>query len=375
MTKYIEVIEWLDETGTEMVHRFEMGGEIKVGAQLVVQESQWAVFFRDGKALDVFGPGRHTLTTMNVPILAKLVNMPFGGTSPFRADVYYINRKVFTDMKWGTKEPVLFRDTEFAMVRLRAFGKFATKVVEPQLFINTFVGSKGVETADQVESYVKDIIVARLSDVLGENLKSVLDLARLYDELAEALKARTREDFAKYGLELVDLFIGAITPPEEVQKVIDERSGMAAVGNMGAYMQFKAAKAMEEAASNPNGGGAAAGMGLGMGAGMGMMVPGMLAQSMAQAGAGAAASGAAAQAACPACHAGNPPAAKFCQACGKPMAPPQAACPACSVPNPQGAKFCMSCGKPMAAGPAKCPKCNADNPSGAKFCGGCGNAM
>jgi membrane protease subunit (stomatin/prohibitin family) len=374
VAKTIEVIEWLDDTGNEMVHRFEMGGEIKVGAQLVVQESQWAVFFRDGKALDVFGPGRHTLTTMNVPILSKFINMPFGGTSPFRADVYYINRKVFTDMKWGTKEPVLFRDTEFAMVRLRAFGKFATKVVEPQLFINTFVGSKGVQEADGVEAYVKDIIVARLSDVLGENLKTVLDLARVYDELAEGLKARCREDFAKYGLELVDLFIGAITPPEEVQKVIDERSGMAAVGNMGAYMQFKAAKSMEEAAKNTAGNGASGGMGLGMGAGMGMMIPGMLAQSMQQAGA-AAAGPPAAQAACPSCNAANAAGAKFCQSCGKPMAPPQAVCPACNAPNPQGAKFCMGCGKPMAAGPVKCSKCNADNPPGAKFCGGCGAAI
>ncbi|MEW5765017.1 MAG: SPFH domain-containing protein, partial [Acidobacteriota bacterium] len=246
-TKYLEVIEWLDDTGKEMVHRHEMGGELKLGAQLVVQESQWAVFFRDGRALDVFGPGRHTLTTLNLPLLNKYVNMPFGGTSPFRADVYYVNRKVFTDMKWGTKEPVLFRDSEFQMIRLRAFGKFATKVRDPQLFINTIVGSQGVQTSEGVENYAKDMIVARLNDVLGENLKTILDLARLYDEFSEALKSRVRDDFAKYGLELVDFFIGAITPPEEVQKVVDERSGMAAVGNMGAYMQFKAAKSMEEA--------------------------------------------------------------------------------------------------------------------------------
>ena len=370
MAKLLEVIEWLDDSGQEMVHRYEMGGEIKIGAQLVVQESQWAVFFRDGKALDVFGPGRHTLTTMNVPLLSKLINLPFDGTSPFRADVYYVARKVFTDMKWGTKEPILFRDSEFAMVRLRAFGKFATKVADPQLFINTFVGSRGVQTADGVETYVKDIIVARLSDVLGENLKSVLDLAKLYDELAEALKARSKEDFAKYGLDLVDLFIGAITPPEEVQKVIDERSGMAAVGNMGAYMQFKAAKSMEEAAKNPSGNGASAGMGLGVGAGMGMMIPGMIGQAMQNAGAAAAA-----MVACPACNAQNPAAAKFCQACGKPVAPPSAACPSCGTANPAAAKFCLNCGKPMAAGAVACSKCKADNPPGAKFCGSCGNPL
>ena len=350
MAQTIEVIEWLDDTGREMVHRFEMGGEIKMGAQLVVQESQWGVFFRDGRALDVFLAGRHTLTTANIPLLSKLINIPFGGTSPFRADVYYVARKVFTDMKWGTKEPVLFRDTEFAMVRLRAFGKYATKVQDPQLFINTFVGSQGVQDQDGVESYTKDMIVARLTDVLGENLKTLLDLARYYDELAEALKARVRDDFKKYGLELVDFFIGAISPPEEVQKVIDERSGMAAVGNMGAYMQFKAAKAMEEAAANPSGNGAAAGMGLGVVAGMGMMIPGMIGQAMqqAQAGAGAAAPAAAGTAVmCAACGRPNAPSAKFCDACGKPLAPAGPVCPACKTPNPPGAKFCGSCGKPL----------------------------
>ena len=377
MAQYLEVIEWLDDTGKEMVHRFEMGGEIKVGAQLVVQETQWAVFFRDGKALDVFGPGRHTLTTLNVPLLSKLINLPFGGTSPFRADVYYVNRKVFTDMKWGTKEPVLFRDSEFSMIRLRAFGKYAVRVQDPQLFIATYVGSAGVQDSDGVESYTKDMIVARLNDVLGENMKSILDLAKVYDELSEALKARVRDDFKKYGLELVDFLIGAITPPEEVQKVIDERTGMAAVGNMNTYMQFKAAKSMEEAAKNTSGG-AGSGMSMGMGAGMGMMIPGMVSQSMAQgqqAAAQQAGGGASTSVLCAACGKPNSPSAKFCDGCGKPMALPGPACPSCKAPNPAGAKFCNTCGKPMAPTTITCPSCQTENLAGARFCSSCGKPI
>ena len=264
------------------------------------------------------------------------------------------------------------------MIRLRAFGKYAVRVADPQLFIATYVGSAGVQDSDGVESYTKDMIVARLNDVLGENMKTILDLAKVYDELSEALKARVRDDFKKYGLELVDFLIGAITPPEEVQKVIDERSGMAAVGNMNAYMQFKAAKSMEEAAKNTSGG-ASSGMGLGMGAGMGMMIPGMIGQAMQQAGAaGTAGSGAAASNTailCPTCGRPNVPGAKFCDACGKPMQLPAALCPSCKTPNGPGARFCSACGKPMAPPTATCPFCNTENLAGAKFCSACGKPM
>jgi membrane protease subunit (stomatin/prohibitin family) len=282
----MEVIQYQDPTGNTMVARYPREGTsaIRLGSQLIVEESQQAVFFRDGKALDTFGPGRHTLATQNVPILASILSIPFGGTSPFQAAVFFVSTKTFLDLKWGTKEPVTFRDQDLAMVRLRAFGKFAVRINNAQVFVNSVVGSRGLYSTEGVEDYFRDAIVARLTDVLGENLTSIFDLPKLYDELAMALKARVADDFGKYGIELVDLYLGAITPPEEVQKLIDERSGMGAIGDMNAYMKFKTARAIGDAAAQPGGGAGGtvgAGLGIGMGAGLGAMLPGMMRDAMA----------------------------------------------------------------------------------------------
>src|SRR5215472_8741472 len=291
----LSVIEFFDNTGQQIVHRWPETGstDIKWGSQLIVQESQSAVFFRDGRALDTFGPGRYTLATQNLPLLTGLLSMPFGGTSPFQAEVYFVNQKVFTNLHWGTAEPILFRDAEFSMVRLRAYGVYSVRVSDAQLFVNKIVGTQNVYTSDALNDFFRNIIVSRLNNLLGETLKSILDLPKSYDALDAAAKARVHDDFGQYGIELVDFVVNAITPPDDVQKIIDERTGMGVVGNMGQYMQFKTARAIEEAAQN-QGGAAGSTAGLGIGAGLGFAMPGMINQAMQAAAAQNAPAGAAA---------------------------------------------------------------------------------
>jgi membrane protease subunit (stomatin/prohibitin family) len=348
----MDLIEFVDEQGAEMVHRIpERGsGEFKVGSQLIVRENQWAVFFRDGKAYDVFGAGRHTLATQNIPLLTAAITTPLFGDTPFRTEVYFVSQRTFTDLKWGTTEPILFRDSEFKMIRLRSNGIFTFQITDPKLFVVKIVGTRGIFTNYQIEDFLRGLIIGRLADILGETLDSVLDLPRYFDELGAGLKARIRDDFAQYGLAMVDFLINAITPPEEVQKRIDERSGMEAVGGMDRYFQFKAAQAIGDLAKGGAGGGggggegstvgtaAAAGLGLGTGAGLGMMIPGMLQQAMVGG------------------------------------AQPKVRCPNCKTDVPFGSKFCPNCGHDLSA-TATCPKCSATVPADTKFCPNCGNQI
>lgn len=277
------------------------------------------------------------------------------GTGPFRAAVVFVGRKTFLDLKWGTREPIPFRDTELTMVRLRAFGRFSMRVVDSSLFVNTIVGTQGVFTTEGVEGFYRDVVVARLTDLLGETYKSIFDLPRSYDELATAMKARLQDDTSKYGVAIPDFYIGAITPPEEVQQKIDARGAMGAVGDMGRYLQYKAAEALGDAAKGAGGGeggamgaGVGLGMGAGLGAGMGAMLPGMIREAMQSGGGGAAP----APPATPSAAA----AGGFCASCGKPLPAAAKFCPECGAAAKSG---CTGCGKPLPAGARFCPECGA----------------
>jgi len=268
----LEVIEYLDPTGQEIVHRVpeEGSGEIVLGSQCVVRENQVAVFFRDGRALDLLWPGRHTLTTLNIPLLINYLKIPFGSKSPFRAEVVFVSVKDYVDLSWEAPKPLAFRDPDLGIVRLGAQGKFAFQVGRPQLFVNQIVGTQGLYGTQNIVGYLESMLVSRFADLLGELQIGLLDLAAKYDELGAGVQAKTAGDFEALGLLLKAVYITVIGVPPEVEKALDERAQMGAIGNMQAYMQFKAARALGDAASGGGEGGSFAGLGVSLGAGLGL---------------------------------------------------------------------------------------------------------
>jgi membrane protease subunit (stomatin/prohibitin family) len=348
----LQVIEWRDESGKEIVYRWPPygPGEVRLGAQLVVRESQAAVFFRDGRALDVFGPGRHTLTTLNLPLLGRLLNLAFGGETPFQAEVYFVNMRTFPGLRWGTVSPVVFRDRELAMVRLRAHGLYSMRIRDPQLFVNSVVGTELRYDTETVQAWLRDFIVARFNDIMGETLETVLDLPQHYDELGAAVKARLQEDFERYGMELLDFVIEAVVPPEEVVRMIDQRAAMEAVGEEGRFLRYRTAQALGDLPQAPGeaAGGAAAGAGIGAGVAMGAAMARAVAEALGS---------------------GPAPAAPRAER-------PASICPQCNQPVPPGAKFCPQCGARLTLPPGRfCSHCGAELPPEAKFCPQCGHGV
>jgi len=365
---FLENIEWFDETGKELVHRLpdSGSGEIKWGAQLTVRESQAAVLFYEGKACDAFGPGRHTLKTHNLPLVTKILSIPWRGDSPLRAEVYMANLKYFTNLKWGTRNPVAFRDSELGLIRLRAHGVFNIQIVQPVLFINSLVGTMARFTTDEVETYLKRVIVSRFNDYLGETLDTIMDLAGKFDELSVELQKRLIVDFAHFGLHLSHLYITSITPPEEVQKAIDDKGRLNVIDDIDKLVKMKAAMAMEKAAEGQGEAGA------GIGLGMGMMMPGIFAASQAvpEKPEG---SSTPLEISCPDCQNRIASDARFCPLCGHQQLVLRQ-CVNCGknlVPN---ASFCSKCGQATSEKLKNsiCPKCRKENLPGSMFCNQCG---
>ena len=367
-TQFIEVIEWLDNSGNTMLYRFPVHDqEIKNGARLTVRESQAAIFVFQGQIADVFPPGLYTIEGGNTPILTKLGAWKYGFTSPFKAEVYFVNTKQFTDLKWGTPNPVMMRDTDFGMVRLRAFGIYSMRIGDPRAFMKEIAGTNAHFETEDIEGQLRRTLVSGFSDALAQSKIAALDLASNYDELGQISRAKLNEEFSSFGLELVKFVVENISLPPEVEAAMDKRTSMGVIGDVGRYQQFQAADAMRDAAQNPSGG---AGLGAGLGAGfaVGNAMVGAMGNAMNQQGSGGGSSSGSVK--CPKCGAANTPSSKFCNDCGETMQVATVACIKCNAQLKAGAKFCSECG--ASQDKPKCANCQAELVPGAKFCKDCG---
>ena len=268
----LEVIDYIDQSNQSLIARVPESGTaaIQFGAQLIVQQNQEAIFFRDGRAMDSFGPGRHTLTTANLPVIGKLLTIPFE-RSPFQACVYFIGKQTFIDQRWGTRTPITVRDPHFGVVRLKGYGKFAYRITDGALLLNSIVGTQGKFTTEEVLNYLRDVILAGLTDLIATSGIGLLDLPARMDDISAAARIKLGDQFSKHGLELTEFFISSISAPEEVQKAIDARTSMAVLGDLNSYTAYSTANALRAAGE--------AGMNSPLGLGLGMAIPQLLNQA------------------------------------------------------------------------------------------------
>ena len=278
--EFIDIIEWTDDTSDTMIWRFpRYNSEIKNGAQLTVRETQVAVLVNEGQFADVFQPGRHELTTSNMPILTTIRGWKYGFNSTFKVDVYFVNTKQFLNQRWGTANPIMMRDPEFGPIRLRAFGSYNFRVQEdPIPFIKNVAGTSGEFTTEGISEQLRNFVITKFTDYLGESKIAALDLAANMNEFSQELTIGLKDDFAEYGIELTRFLVENVSLPEAVEEALDRRTSMGVIGNMTAYTQMQFADSLKDSANNPAGGGNLAGDA--MGAGIGLAMAGQMAGQM-----------------------------------------------------------------------------------------------
>jgi len=357
--------------------------ELGTWTQVIVNQSQEAILYKSGKALDLFGPGRHTLKTQNIPLLGKLAKIPFGGETPFKAEVWYINKLVDLDVKWGTMDPIQLQDPKYGVfIPVRSFGQFGIQITDSRKFLVKLVGTAKRFERPTLVKYFRGIVVTKIKDMISEYLVlkriSILDVNAYIDDISEEVGEKINETFQKYGVEVHEFMVNSINVPEDdpaVKELKDALAKKARMNIMGyTYQEQRSYDTMDKAAANEGSSGTfmGAGMGLGMGQAMGQAMGGQM-NTMA---AGLGGQTEEAQVVCPKCQTKNPAGAKFCSGCGKNLkkAPEETPkgmkeCPKCKANNPEGAKFCSTCGGKMES---ICSNCNFELAPGAKFCPNCG---
>ena len=358
--EFIDIIEWRDERPGVLVSRFErFEHEIKMNAKLIVRPGQRAVFVNEGQIADSYGPGTHTLETKNMPLLATLKGWKYGFESPFKAEVYFIKTSEQVDRKWGTATPIMLRDRDFGIVRLRARGNYSYKISADSEMISRFVGARAEWTNDDIEGQIRTKLISSFTDYMGELKIPVLDLQANYDEISADMKDKLQAAYNRLGLSLITFAVENITLPEDVEKAMDQRSSMGVVGDLNKFTQFQAAQALEGMANQEGGGGNM--MGMMMGANMANSMGNVLHQEQP----------AAPQATCPHCHAEVQAGGKFCLSCGKSLkVSRKTPCIKCGYGIATGSKFCAECGSPQTC---ECVNCQATLKPGSKFCPECGS--
>jgi len=370
-SQLLEVIEWRDSTRDTLAYHFPVGGnEIKNGAKLIVRESQLAIFVKDGQLADIFSPGTYTLNGGNTPILSKLGAWKYGFNSPFKSEVYFISTLQYTDIKWGTLNPVAKRDAEFGIVRIRAFGNFTYKVTNPEVFLREVLGTKERVVSADVDKQLKTVVMSTFVDTMAETNIAVVDLAAKYDEIGYLTKEKVAARAALLGVEVIAITVENISLPPEVEAYVDKKTSMNVMGNMQQMQEFEKANLIGNMAKNGGNGGGGGNDMTNLAAGLATFGIVRDALNPNQQGGGAVT-----RVICPSCGANVIQGTKFCPECGNPMQLQKVSCINCKAQIPAGLKFCPECGANQQAGSTKerrCTKCGAPLQPGDKFCMNCG---